>query len=231
MPMKKLALRILKSLRPKSLMAELKNFKILAIDLGQWRSIIGEISVDKEGNPIPWYTYPAIEYLRRFNFSDKTIFEWGSGYSSLFWAKRAKEIVSIDDSQKWADIVFKNKLVNQKIILLEEKKDYVESILDQNKKFDVIVIDGKYRYECAKLAINCLSKGGIIILDNSDWFPKTVSMLRDHDLFQVDFSGFGPGNGYTWTTSLFFSLDINLNDLCSNHPLQPVGGLKEYGDE
>lgn len=228
--MKKPVLRILKGLIPRSLIAELKNFKILAIDLGQWRSIREGVSIDKEGNPVPWYTYPATEYLKRFNFNDKIIFEWGSGYSSLFWAKRAKEIVSIDDSPKWADIVLKNKLVNQKIILLEEKKDYIEAILCQNKKFDVIIIDGKYRYECAKVAIKCLSESGMIILDNSDWFPKTARTLRGYNLLQVDFSGFGPGNGYAWTTSLFFSLNLDLNALYLDQPLQPIGGLKGDGD-
>jgi len=56
-------------------------------------------------------------------------------------------------------------------------------------------------------------------------------MLREHNLIQVDFSGFGPCNNYTWTTSLFFSRNFNFKTSCFNQPLQPIGGLKQYGDE
>ena len=40
------------------------------------RSIDDKVCVDKDGNPIPWYTYPAIEYLSQFDYSDKKIFEF-----------------------------------------------------------------------------------------------------------------------------------------------------------
>ena len=43
------------------------------------RSIDEKICLDKDGNPIPWYTYPAIEYLSQFDYSDKEIFEYGCG--------------------------------------------------------------------------------------------------------------------------------------------------------
>lgn len=74
----------------------------------------------------------------------------------------------------------------------------------KNKEFHVIIIAGKYRHECSKNAVKCLSEGGFIILDNSYWYPKTVGILREHGLIQTDFSGFSPVNDYTWTTSLFF---------------------------
>lgn len=231
MIMRKIILRILAKLIPRAVRAQLKSFKILAIDLGQWRSIKEERPVNKKGNPIPWYTYPAIEYLKRLNFSDKIIFEWGSGNSSLFWARRAREVMSIEDNKKWFNMVNKNKLGNQKIILIEKKNDYIKTILNQNKKFDIIVIDGKHRYECSKNAVKCLSEVGLIILDNSDWFPKTAKILREHNLIQVDFSGFGPVNSYTSTTSLFFSRNFDFKIPCFNQPLQPIGGVKQYGDE
>jgi len=85
------------------------------------------------------------------------------------------------------NIVSKNKLGNQEIILLDKKSDYITSILSQNKKFDIIIIDGKYRYECSKNAVKCMSEGGLIILDNSDWFPKTARPLRKQNLIEIYF--------------------------------------------
>jgi hypothetical protein len=227
MNMKRMFIKILWEIVPKSLKKQLMNFKTLALDFGQWHSIKKGIAVDKDGNPIPWYVYPAIEYLKQFVLTDKTTFEWGSGSSSLFWAGKVKEIVSIESDENWFNIVNKRKSNNLKIFLLSEN-DYVRAILNQGKKFNIIIIDGEYRYECAKIAGKCLSPGGLIILDNSDWFPKTARTLREHNLIQVDFSGFGPVNNYTWTTSLFFSrnFDFKISQLA-----QPIGGVKQYGDE
>ena len=37
--------------------------------------------IDKNNNPIPLYTYPAIEYLQSLDFSKKRIFEIGISYN------------------------------------------------------------------------------------------------------------------------------------------------------
>ncbi len=46
-------------------------------------------SVDLDGNPLPWITYPAIEMLRRIDILNGRVFEYGAGNSSLWWATRA----------------------------------------------------------------------------------------------------------------------------------------------
>lgn len=66
--------------------AQLKNFYTLAFDYGQLRTIREKRCIDKLGNPIPWYTYPAIEYLKTIDFSRKLVFEYGGGSSTLWWA-------------------------------------------------------------------------------------------------------------------------------------------------
>ena len=57
--------------------------------------------VDTAGKPLPWLTYPAIDFLSQFDFSDATVFEWGSGFSTLWWAERCKQIVTVESSAKW----------------------------------------------------------------------------------------------------------------------------------
>lgn len=62
----------------------IKNFYILNFNYGQFKTIKNLRCIDKNSNPIPWYTYPAIEYLSTFDFSDKRIFEFGGGeFNSL----------------------------------------------------------------------------------------------------------------------------------------------------
>ena len=201
------------------------NFYILAFSLGQWRSIKNRMAVDYRGIEIPWYTYPAIEYLLSFDFKDCEVFEFGSGNSSLFWASRARIVYSVEDNQEWFEIVSKRKKENQILIHRSDEAGYVKSLAEQRKLFEIIVIDGNWRNGCVVEAINFLKEGGMIVLDNSDRvIEKECSrLLREHGLIQMDFSGFGPINGYCWTTSVFMKSPDLLQRNFSGPT--PIGGL------
>src|SRR4051812_1118763 len=61
-------------------------FKVLNFQYGYLRSVASETPLDSGQNPYPWYTYPALEYLKQLDFRTKTVFEYGCGHSTLFWA-------------------------------------------------------------------------------------------------------------------------------------------------
>ncbi|MCG8649681.1 MAG: class I SAM-dependent methyltransferase, partial [Pirellulales bacterium] len=111
-------------------------------------------------------------------------------------------------------------------IFLERKEEYVECINQFPNEFDVIIIDGSHRYDCAVEAIKKLRDDGFIILDNSDWKELTSKLLRDADLIEVDMSGFGPINGYTWTTSFYFRRNVQLSPAHVRQPIHGIGSLK-----
>lgn len=205
------------------------NFRLLAINYGQWRSINEGKAINVFGEPIPWYTYPAIEYLNQFDFSEKNIFEFGSGNSSLYWASRVKSVVSVESDPAWYDIVKNSLKSNQKLMLRQDGVSHVNSLAELGMKFDIIVIDGNWRRNCAHLAVDYLKSGGIVILDNSDWYPNTATDLRSNGFFQINFSGFGPINNYTWTTSIFIQqfqdLQINFKNVL------PIGGIVQSGSD
>ncbi len=196
------------------------------------RSIDEKVCVDKEGNPIPWYTYPAIEYLSQFDYSDKKIFEFGCAYSSLFWAKRAKQVISIEDNLNWFE-KWKNEFneTNLDIRWRDEGEIYEQAIFENSEKYDVIVVDGKRRWQCCETAIKALADGGMIILDDSDRintsqeYVKSVEILRSADLLQVDFYGFCPMNAYTKATSVFFTRNFSFESLYKVQPINGIGNL------
>ena len=72
--------------------------KILFHDHAYFASIKNGELRDRNKNYLPWFTYPAIEALSNWDLSDKRVFEYGSGFSTLFWASRAKEVVSVEHS-------------------------------------------------------------------------------------------------------------------------------------
>jgi hypothetical protein len=184
--------------------------------------------VDRYGNPVPWYTYPALEYLRQLDFRDSDVFEFGSGYSTLFWATRARRVVSVDDDREWASVLSGQLPENCELIIETDLYEYPNTIQRSGRSFDVVVVDGaargKTRLECSRRAIQCLRPGGMVILDNSDWLPESASFLRESGLIQVDMAGLGPINGYAWCTSFFLHRAFDFRPRGAHQPADITGG-------
>ena len=216
---------------------QITNFKILAIDYAQFKTIKNGFCVDKIDNPVPWYTYPTIEFLQHIDFSNCSIFEFGSGYSTLFWLERAKKVVSIEHNKEYYKRIketIEQRLRHKKnytYLFFEEKEEYTMAINLFNEIFDVIIIDGMWRSACTKRVIDYINRygGKMLIFDNSDWSPKTINFLRQKlDWIEVDFHGFGPINGYTWTTSIFLAESLTYK---YNKNLSSIGCLEYIENE
>ncbi|WP_462111246.1 O-methyltransferase [Campylobacter concisus] len=220
---------------PVRIKKQLNNFKILAYDYAQYSTIKNWDCVDGRGSKIPWYTYPAIEFLNTFDFSEKSVFEFGSGNSSAYWAKKAKDVISVEHDKEWFKKVNSGLNNNQTLLLREDGEEYEKSILEFDKKFDVIVIDGIRRPQCSVLIERCLNYqsdgGGIVMLDNSDWFRETAKYLREKlDLIEIDFHGFGPINDYTWTTSIFITRNFKFKSIDNIQPVFSVSAIRQSGE-
>lgn len=206
------------------------TIETVEIEYGHLLSVQENKPLSQAGDPIPWYTYPAFEYLNQLDYQDKDIFEYGAGNSSLFWAKKARSVISIESDKEWYVSLRSKMDSNQILLLFEEEQEYVNSIFKGQKKYDVIVIDGVHRLSCAEVAVQCLAPGGLIILDNSDWFPKTTTCLREAGLIQVDFTGLGPINYYTWTTSIFLERSFSLKSRSELQPEYGIGSLVQVAN-
>ena len=212
---------------PKHIRSAVKNVRILEKDYGHFQSAKHGMSVDKNGQPIPWFSYPAIEYLNQLNLSDKTVFEYGSGNSSLYWAKVARQVISLEDNEKWYQIIKKSQPENLNLKLIVNPEEFISEIKKYDK-FDIIIIDSEKietRFGAADIAPNYLKEGGFIILDNADWYHDAAQLLREQKLIEVDFTGFAPIIGYTTTTSFFFHRDFNFSPKHKQQPVYGIGSL------
>jgi hypothetical protein len=205
-----------------------RSFRCLALGQGLWNSMRRQAAVNSVGDPIPWYTYACIEYLRCFNFSDCDVFEFGAGNSSLFWAGLARNVTSVENDPDWYAQILGKALPNQQVMLCQQEYEYVAALASSRQSFHVIVVDGKWRKSCVEEAILHIADGGMILLDNSDWHPLTCSLLRERGFFQIDFSGPGPINEYCWTTSIFVRASCTLQKRFKD-PL-PIGGIRQSAD-
>jgi hypothetical protein len=77
--------------------------------------------IDKLGNPTPWFTYPAINYLKDVINKDMKVFEYGSGYSTVFFNSNAGQTVSVEHDEDWFNHI-KNQKPNYDMHLIKEGK-------------------------------------------------------------------------------------------------------------
>jgi hypothetical protein len=176
---------------------------ILLDKLGYWRSLEEGRPIGPNGQPIPWFTYPALAWLDMLDLSQARLFEYGSGWGTLHWAQRVAEVKTVEGNPDWAAKISAQLPANAHLIGPVTGRDYNEAAR-AGAPWDLVIVDGIQRRECAEVAVQVIKPGGLIILDNADWFVEAAAVLRAHGLTQVDFQGFGPCNAYTWTTSVFF---------------------------
>jgi hypothetical protein len=144
--------------------------------------------IDTEINLLfPWYTRSFLKELNSWDIKDWKVFEYGSGNSTHWWRKKAKEVHSVDSNLKWAK--------NTNSIFIENRTDFINYPLSlvKDNKFDCIIIDGdpvEWRDDCTEIALACIKDGGVIIFDNYmqesanlKYLPKTNDLLKNKKRF------------------------------------------------
>ena len=201
-----------------------ENLQILLYRHGQLNTFRTNRPVNPRGEPIPWITYPAFEFLSQFDYAQSTVFEFGSGNSTLFWAERALSVTSVETDRDWFEALQRNIPSNVQLSYFDDADQFANSIMTVHQVFDVVVIDSaKHRYRAALNTVETIADGGMVIFDNSDWYPNSCRLLREHGFVQIDFHGFGPVNNYAWTTSVFFRGSMKFRRLAED--LRPIGGI------
>lgn len=170
--------------------------------LGFPRSFIAQRSIDAKGRPLPWMTYPAIAYIHQLDLSACFVLEFGSGAGSLFWAERARRVVSVEHDAQWAAELESRRPPNLELRVAGKRDAYLAAFSALSELPDIVVIDGKYREECAALVAAAAPR--LVIFDNSDRHPQACAIFADAGYQRVDFIGWGPINHYAWATSIFF---------------------------
>lgn len=177
-------------------------------DEGWLRSFFAKQSVDSQNNPIPWITYPALHFIKNRLSSDFSVFEYGCGGSTLWWATVVKEVVSVEHDADWYEQIKTQIPPNVTIfnIPLERGGNYSKKISEYDQKFDIIVIDGRDRVNCAKNALKALKSTGIIVWDNTerDEYSEGYEFLQKNGFKRIDFFGMSPINLYCSATSVFY---------------------------
>lgn len=171
---------------------------------------------------LPWWSYGAIRHFGAFLQSTHRVFEFGSGGSSLFTARRAATVLSVEHDPAWHRLV--TGLARQRGLgnLTCELHQLADDLLAtfQNSPFcqrvtsgswDAIIIDchcgfqagpyGVIRPAAFAAALPQVSPGGCIVLDDSWMYPE---LLRPRPGWSIrDYIGTGPCRYGVTSTAVF----------------------------
>lgn len=149
---------------------------------------------------VPWLIMSAVDYLDELIKPSFSVFEWGSGASTVWLAKKVSQVTSVEHTKKWYERLSKRLeeegLANVTLHFLPMDK-YVEAILGYpDDAFDLIMIDGRQRVRCIESARLRLKPSGILVLDNAERarYQTGIALLAQWD--RRDFRG-------KWLTSIF----------------------------
>lgn len=140
---------------------------------------------------IPGFNQDVIEKLERLINKKSRVFEFGTGGSTIWLAKRVGELVSVEYDPDWfrtlydgilADfgsipkhvkVTLKSQTQHNLWVISETTRqriglDFIESITSYpDDYFDLVLIDGRARMPCMLNARRKVRAGGTILLDDS----------------------------------------------------------------
>lgn len=162
-----------------------QRFRHWAYSLTRAHDSIGISKLD-----VPWWTYNAIDEVEAWLAprAHVRVFEWGSGASTIWLAKRATEVHSVEHHAAFGELI-QEQLANTPHATLDivepepsehpaigsakeghgdlDFTRYVRHIDVVGGTFDLIVVDGRAREACLVAALPHLADDGIIVFDNT----------------------------------------------------------------
>ncbi len=127
----------------------------------------------------PWLTPLANQILEGVLLPTDIGLEWGSGRSTLWFARHLKHLTSVEHDKAW------HAKIHQKIKERQLPVDYVlcdeqptadpaaspyVGVADrfQDYSLDFVLVDGAFREHCALRATDKIKPGGLLVIDNAN---------------------------------------------------------------
>ena len=131
----------------------------------------------------PWISPDAVLFIDAWIKSlpkKISVFEWGSGGSTAWFASRSSELVSIEHDPDWAAAVSKRlgDDIDHRVILAPNGMDY-ERTIDPFPfgHFELVFVDGIRRPECLRRIENSIRVGGLLVLDDSQRYGAAIGAM------------------------------------------------------
>jgi predicted O-methyltransferase YrrM len=154
---------------------------------------------------IPGFNQDVISALEKLLNKKSRVFEFGTGGSTIWLAKRVGELVSVEYDPEWFRVLcegieadFGSIPKHVKVSLQSQTQhnlwvisettrqriglDFIESITSQRDDyFDLVLVDGRARISCMLNARRKVKPGGTILLDDSQrpYYQHGITQMAD----------------------------------------------------
>jgi predicted O-methyltransferase YrrM len=92
--------------------------------------------------------------------------------STLWFARRAGFVFSVENCESWhqriSGLLTRNGIKNVNYAFATSRADYIVGGSAAGTDYDLVMVDGDFRSDCVRHAVDRLRKAGILYLDNSD---------------------------------------------------------------
>ena len=148
---------------------------------GLLRSFRERKPVDAAGAPLPWINYPAIHLLDERLRPEHAVFEYGAGYSTLYFAARCDAVTSVEHDRAWYEEVRRMAPGHVTLLYRATGPGYWDAAAETGGPYDLIVVDGMERARCLASAVRALAPGGVVLLDDAhrEAYRSAVQGCRD----------------------------------------------------
>lgn len=133
----------------------------------------------------PWIPFDAAARLESFlgRRPSACVLEYGSGMSTLWFAKRATSVISVESNPLWAEKVQKSlraRILHDKVRLVHTSVmyEYVNVAGVEPGSMDVVVVDGDHRLACGLSACSLCRPDGLIYVDDTDKRAEVAEMAE-----------------------------------------------------
>ena len=145
---------------------------------------------------MPWFTARAITLLEELLQDGDRVLEFGSGRSTIWFAKRCSHVLSIEHDSRWFasvqgrlssfdNVDYRLKSLHAQDGHVPEYVDFLNSVPDGS--FTILVNDGRLRGLVARYSFDKVAPGGIFVVDNAErYLPNTFAVPSSRGLSAAD---------------------------------------------
>lgn len=118
---------------------------------------------------VPWLGFRATRRITGLVEPGTRVLEFGSGFSTVWFAKRGAQVLSIETREEWAVRVraLLAEIPGHRVRILQSEPPYSPELM-AGEKFDFVLVDGDGRDSAMATALSVVRPGGYVYLDNAD---------------------------------------------------------------
>lgn len=173
---------------------------------------------DSNGLVMPWWTHPFLDMLKQWDMSERYLLEFGAGLGTAWLRHKCEWVDSVESDPEWKDKAQaqcdRYSINNGQIYYpaeklpdgIQERKNEYFQLIPTEKKYDIISVDGIWRYECLVWARDHFKgRGGILIADNWQqdkvWISEVAErLMAPYEIHRYFQPGHTDHEGRPWNT-------------------------------